>query len=159
MEKEWKAIYPDEDFNYTFFDKKIEAFYKEDQQLSKLLSWSAAVAVFISCLGLLGLVIFITNKRVKEIGIRKVLGASVAQIVTLISRDFMKLLLLAFIIATPIAWWQTHSWLQNFAYHTGLSWWVFLISGLIMIALSLFILSVRAVGAAMANPVKALRTE
>lgn len=159
IEKEWKTIYPDEDFDYTFFDKKIEAFYKEDQQLSRLLAWSAGVAVFISCLGLLGLVIFITNKRVKEIGIRKVLGASVVQIVTLISTDFMKLLLLAFIIATPIAWWQTYSWLQNFAYHTRLSWWIFLISGLIMIALSLLILSIRAVRAAMTNPVKSLRTE
>ncbi|MBX3255492.1 MAG: ABC transporter permease [Chitinophagaceae bacterium] len=159
IEKAWKNIYPDEDFSYTFLDKTVEEFYKEDQQLSKLLTWSAAVAIFISCLGLLGLVIFITNKRVKEIGIRKVLGASVQQIVSLLSLDFVKLIVIAFVIATPIAWWQTHNWLQNFAYHTSLSWWIFLLSGLIMIVISLIILGIRAGSAALANPVKALRAE
>ncbi|MCC6287441.1 MAG: ABC transporter permease [Chitinophagaceae bacterium] len=159
IEKTWKQVYPNEDFNYTFLDKTVEGFYKEDQQLSKLLTWSAAVAIFISCLGLLGLVIFITNKRVKEIGIRKVLGASVQQIITLLSVDFVKLIVLALVIATPIAWWQAHNWLQNFAYHTSLSWWIFLLSGLIMIILSLVILSIRAGRAAVVNPVKSLRTE
>ncbi|WP_152268412.1 ABC transporter permease [Agriterribacter humi] len=159
MEKAWKQIYPDQDFEYTFLDKTIENFYKEDQQLSKLLTWSAAVALFISSLGLLGLVIFITNKRIKEIGIRKVLGASVRQIIALLSTDFVKLLILAFIIATPIAWWQMHGWLQNFAYRTNLSWWIFLVSGVIMIVISLIILGIRAGSAAVENPVKLLRTE
>ena len=159
MQAAWKSIYPDVDFDYTFLDKKISEFYKNDQQLSTLLTWSAAVAVFISCLGLLGLVIFMTNNRIKEIGVRKILGATVRQIITLLSVDFVKLLALAFVIAIPIAWWQTHSWLQNFAYHTELSWWIFLLSGIIMIAIALIILCIRAGKAALANPVKSLRTE
>ena len=159
MQAAWKSIYPDDDLDYTFLDKKISDFYKEDQQLSTLLTWSAAVAIFISCLGLLGLVIFMTNNRIKEIGVRKILGASVKQIITLLSIDFVKLLASAFIIAIPIAWWQTHSWLQNFAYHTQLSWWIFLLSGVIMITAALLIICIRSGKAAMANPVKSLRTE
>lgn len=159
MEASWKTVYPDTDFDYTFLDKKISDFYTEDQQLSTLLRWSAAVAIFISCLGLLGLVIFMTNNRIKEIGVRKILGASVRQIITLLSVDFVKLLALAFIIAIPIAWWQMHNWLQNFAYHTELSWWIFLLSGIIMITAALLILCIRAGRAAIANPVKSLRSE
>jgi ABC-type antimicrobial peptide transport system permease subunit len=159
MQAAWKSIYPDVDFDYTFLDKKIENFYKADQQLSKLLAWASVVAVIISCLGLLGLVIFITNKRIKEIGVRKILGASVRQIITLLSFDFVKLIAVAFVIAIPIAWWATHNWLQNFAYHTNLSWWIFLLSGIIMITAALAILCIRAGRAAMANPVKSLRTE
>ncbi len=159
MEASWKTIYPDTDFDYSFLDKKISDFYQEDQQLSTLLRWSAAVAIFISCLGLLGLVIFMTNNRIKEIGVRKILGASVRQIITLLSVDFVKLLALAFIIAIPIAWWQMHNWLQNFAYHTELSWWIFLLSGIIMITAALIILCIRAGRAAIANPVKSLRSE
>jgi len=159
MQAAWKSIYPDVDFDYTFLDKKIENFYKADQQLSKLLTWASAVAVIISCLGLLGLAIFITNKRIKEIGVRKILGASVRQIITLLSFDFVKLIAVAFVIAIPIAWWATHNWLQNFAYHTSLSWWIFLLSGIIMLAAALAILCIRAGRAAMANPVKSLRTE
>ncbi|MEP6712018.1 MAG: FtsX-like permease family protein, partial [Ferruginibacter sp.] len=140
-------------------DKTVADFYKEDQQLSTLLTWSAGIAILISCLGLLGLVIFMTNNRVKEIGVRKILGASVKQIITLLSVDFVKLLAIAFIIAIPIAWWQTHSWLQNFAYHTQLSWWIFLTSGIIMLTAALLIICVRAGKAAIANPVKSLRTE
>jgi ABC-type antimicrobial peptide transport system permease subunit len=159
MQTAWKNIYPDADFNYTFLDKSISDFYNEDRQLSTLLTWSAAIAILISCLGLLGLVIFMTNNRVKEIGVRKVLGASVRQIITLLSMDFIKLLTIAFVIAVPIAWWQTNSWLQNFAYHTSLSWWIFLLSGLMMIVIAIIILWIRAGKAAMANPVKSLRTE
>jgi putative ABC transport system permease protein len=159
MQAAWQSIYPDIDFNYTFLDKSISDFYKEDRQLSTLLTWSAGIAILISCLGLLGLVIFMTNNRVKEIGMRKVLGASVRQIITLLSIDFIKLLTIAFVIAIPIAWWQTHSWLENFAYHTTLSWWIFLLSGIIMIVMAIIILCIRAGKAAMANPVKSLRTE
>lgn len=155
----WKNMYPDTDFDYTFLDKKISDFYKEDRQLSLLLTWSSGIAICISCLGLLGLIIFITNQRTKEIGIRKVLGATVTQIITLLSGDFAKLIAVAFVIAVPIAWWATHNWLQNFAYHTELSWWIFLASGVIMICAALIILSLRAGKAAMMNPVKSLRTE
>lgn len=159
MQAAWKNVYPDADFDYTFLDKKIEDFYKADQQLSTLLTWASVVAIIISCLGLLGLVIFIINSRVKEIGVRKILGASVTQIITLLSVDFVKLISVAFIIAIPVAWWAMHNWLQNFAYHTSLSWWIFLLSGIIMITAALTILCVRAGKAAIANPVKSLRTE
>lgn len=159
IEKAWKQIYPNEDFNYTFLDKTIENFYKEDQQLSKLLTWSAAIAIFISCLGLFGLVIFTTNKRAKEIGIRKILGASVGQIMALLSADFVKLLAVAFVIAVPVAWWLTHDWLQNFAYHTALSWWMFLLAGIIAIMVAIITVCFQAIKAAVANPVKSLRTE
>ncbi len=159
MQTAWKRLYPDNDFDYAFFDKQISDFYKEDQQLSLLLTWSAGVAICISCLGLLGLIIFITNQRTKEIGVRKVLGASVAQIITLLSGDFAKLIAIAFVIAIPIAWWLTHNWLQNFAYHTELSWWIFLVSGVIMVISAFTILCIRAGKAALANPVKSLRSE
>ncbi len=159
MQTAWKSVYPDVDFDYTFLDQKIEDFYKADQQLSTLLTWASAVAIIISCLGLLGLVIFVTNSRIKEIGVRKILGASVTQIITLLSVDFVKLISVAFIIAIPVAWWVMHNWLQNFAYHTTLSWWIFLLSGIIMITAALTILCIRAGKAAMANPVKSLRTE
>ncbi len=159
MTAAWKSVYPDTDFDYTFLDKTVENFYKEDRQLSQLLTWSAGIAIFISCLGMLGLVIFMTNKRVKEIGVRKVLGASVRQIITLLAADFAKLLVVAFIIAVPIAWWQTHKWLQNFAYHTALSWWLFLLGGVVMITIALIIVGIRAGKAAMANPADSLRTE
>lgn len=154
-----KKIYPDWDFDYTFFDKSIENLYKEDEQLSLLLDWSAGVAIFISCLGLLGLVIFMANSRTKEIGIRKVLGSTIIGIVLLLSKDFMRLLLISIVIALPIAWWQTHNWLQNFAYHTHLSWWVFALSGILMIIIALTILSIKIVNVARANPVRSLRSE
>jgi putative ABC transport system permease protein len=159
MEAAWKSVYPDAEFDYTFLDKTVENFYKKDRELSVLLTWSAGVAILISCLGMLGLVIFMTNKRVKEIGVRKVLGASVMQIIALLAAEFAKLLIVAFIIAVPIAWWQTHNWLQNFAYHTALSWWVFLLGGLAMITVALMIVGIRAGKAALVNPAESLRSE
>ncbi|MGY3211295.1 ABC transporter permease [Mucilaginibacter sp. HD30] len=158
-QRAWKSIYPDVDFEYNFLDQQIEKFYKTEQQLSLLLAWSAGVAILISCLGMLGLVIFMTNKRVKEIGIRRVLGATITEIVALLSADFAKLLLLAFAIAVPIAWWQMSKWLQTFAFHTPLSWWLFVISGLFMIIIALVIVGVRAGKAAMANPANSLRAD
>lgn len=159
MQGAWHAVYPDQDFEYKFLDKTIEGFYRQDIKLSKLLAWSAGIAIFIGCLGLLGLVIFTANQRTKEIGIRKVLGASVTQIVALLSKDFIALVAVAFVIAVPIAWIAMQKWLQNFAYHTALSWWIFILSGVTMLILALVILSIRARSAAMANPVEALRNE
>ena len=159
MQLAWREVYPDQEFDYQFLDKTIQGFYQQEQQLSKLLSWAAGVAILISCLGLLGLVIFTANQRMKEIGIRKVLGASVAQIITLLSKDFVRLVAIAFVIAVPFAWWATHQWLQNFAYHTELSWWLFAIGGITMLTIALLILSLRAGKAALANPVNCLRTE
>jgi len=159
MQVAWKAVYPNADFDYKFLDKTIEGFYKQDQELSRLLSWSTGITIFISCLGLLGLVIFTANQRTREIGIRKVLGATVVQIISLLSRDFIRLVSLAFLIAVPIAWWAIHRWLQNFAYHTTPAWWIFAISGVLMLALALLILCLRAGRAAIANPVDSLRAE
>lgn len=159
MQKAWEQVYPDQPFNYTFLDKEIAGFYDQEKRLSKLLSWAAGVAILISCLGLLGLVIFTANQRSKEIGIRKVLGASVAQIIALLSKDFILLVALAFVIAAPIAWYGARQWLRNFAYATSLSWWLFVIAGASMLVISLMILSIRAGKAALANPVKSLRTE
>jgi predicted permease len=159
MQKAWEQIYPDQPFTYTFLDKEIAGFYAKEQRISKLLAWAASVAIMISCLGLLGLVIFTANQRVKEIGIRKVLGASVAQIIALLSKDFIRLVALAFVIAVPIAWYSARQWLQNFAYHAGLSWWLFAIGGIAMLVVALLILSIRAGVAALANPVNSLRSE
>ncbi|TAN17940.1 MAG: FtsX-like permease family protein [Chitinophagaceae bacterium] len=159
IKKDWQSVYPDQDFDYTFLDKTIANFYKRDIKLSKLLAWAAGIAIFIGCLGLLGLVIFMANQRTKEIGIRKVLGATVMQIITLLSKDFMLLVGLAFIMAVPVAWIAMNKWLQNFAYHTALSWWIFIAGGTIMLVFALIILCIRAGRAAMANPVEALRSE
>lgn len=155
----WKSIYPDEDFHYTFLDEAISRLYRQDAVLSSLLTFAAGIAVSISCIGLLGLVIFTLNSRTREIGIRKVMGASLAQIMGLLSTGFMRLLLLAFAIAAPIAWLLCHAYLQNFAYHTGLSWWVFVLSGGTMMVLAVATVGLKVLRAARANPVKALRSE
>ncbi len=159
VEKEFKKLYPEDDFTYDFFDATIASFYKKEQDISRLLNWAAGLCIFISCLGLLGLVIYTTNTRTKEIGVRKVLGASVIQIVSLLSKDLLSLVLIAFVIASPLAWWSVNRWLQDFAYRTPVSWWIFGICGISMLLIAIFILSIRTVKAALTNPVKSLRTE
>jgi len=159
VEKEFQKIYPENDFKYYFFDETIAAFYKNEQDVSRLLKWSAGLCIFISCLGLLGLVIYTTNSRTKEIGVRKVLGASVVQIVSLLSKDLLSLVLIAFTIATPLAWLAMNNWLQDFAYRTNISWWVFAACGVSMLMIALVLLSIRTVRAALTNPVNSLRTE
>ncbi len=159
VEKSYKQIYPEEDFSYQFFDESIAKFYESEQNISTLLQWATGLAILISCMGLLGLAIFTTNTRTKEIGVRKVLGASVAGIVSLLSRDFILLVLLAFVIAAPIAWIAMHKWIENFAYRTTLSYWVFGLSGIGMVLIALITLSFQTVRSARANPVESLRTE
>jgi ABC-type antimicrobial peptide transport system permease subunit len=159
IEKAFKSNYPDEEFEYQFFDESIAKFYKSEQDLSRLLKWATGLAIFISCMGLLGLVIYTTNSRTKEIGVRKVLGASVSSIVSLLSKDFVWLVLVAFIIAAPLAWWTMNKWLENFAYRTSINWWVFAVSGLSMVIVALITLSIQTIKAATANPVISLRTE
>ena len=159
INKSWKQIFPEEDFNYSFFDESIAKFYKKDQQTASLLNWIMGLTIFISCLGLLGLVIYTTTQRTKEIGVRKVLGASVAQIVSLLSKDFIRLVMIAFVIAAPVAWWAMHRWLEDFAYRTNISWWIFGLSGIAMIVIALLTLSIQTIKSAIANPVKSLRTE
>lgn len=159
VEKSFKEIYPEDDFKYNFFDEQIAAFYKSEQQINRLLKWAAGLCIFISCLGLLGLAVFITNSRTKEIGVRKVLGASVLQIVTLLSRDFILLVLVAFAVAVPLSWWVMHRWLDDFVYRTEMSWWIFTVTGVGMIVIALLVLSLRTIRSALVNPIKSLRTE
>jgi putative ABC transport system permease protein len=159
IEKSWKGIYPNDDFSYEFFDESIAKFYKAEQDTSTLLAWATLLTIFISCLGLLGLAVYTTNQRTKEIGIRKVLGASINQIVFLLSKDFIKLIAFAFIITAPVAWWGTHKWLQDFAYRTTLDWWVFASAGILMISFALIVLSFRTIRSASVNPVNSLRSE
>jgi putative ABC transport system permease protein len=159
IEKAWKEIYPKDDFAYEFFDESIAKFYKTEQDTATLLTWATILTIFISCLGLLGLAVYTTNQRTKEIGIRKVLGASIHQIVFLLSRDFMILIGLAFLLTAPAGWWVMRTWLQDFAYRTTLDWWVFASGGLLMIGFALIVLSLRTIRSASANPVTSLRAE
>ena len=159
VEKAYKDIYPSQDFTFEFLDQAIARYYVAEQQLSRLLQWATALTILISCLGLAGLVIFTTNVRTKEIGIRKILGASVTAIVTLLSKEFVNLLLIAFVIAAPVAWWVLHRWLEGFAYRVPVSWWIFPLAGGAMIAFALLTMSIRTIRSAMANPVDSLRSE
>ena len=155
----YKRIFPEADFDYKFFDKTVEDFYIKEKQTASLLKWATALTILISCLGLLGLVIFTIHTRKKEIAIRKVLGASVTNLIAILSTSFMKLVLIAFIVTVPIAWWAVYKWLEDFAYKTEMSWWVFVLSGLSLLFLALLTLSIRTIKTATANPVKSLRTE
>jgi putative ABC transport system permease protein len=159
IETAYKALYPEDDFSSQFFDESIAQFYTKEKNASSLLVWATGLAIFISCLGLLGLVIYITNQRTKEIGIRKVIGASVTNLVFLLSRDLIKLVGLAILIATPIAWWGSNKWLENFAYRTTLSWWIFAASGAMLLLIAFTVLGLRTIKAATANPVNSLRSE
>ncbi len=155
----FKKMYPEQDFSYQFFDESIAKFYQSEQNISRLLKWATGLAIFISCMGLLGLAIFTTTSRTKEIGVRKVLGATVTEIVSLLSKDFVMLVLLAFIIAAPLAWLGMHKWLEKFAYRTAMSFWLFALSGIGMVVIALITLSFQTIRSARANPVKSLRTE
>ncbi len=159
IQKAFKQMYPGEDFNYKFYDDTIASMYTKEEQTKGLLTWATGLAIFISCLGLLGLVMYTINTRVKEIGIRKILGASVTNIVSILSTDFIKLVCIAFLIAAPLAWWAVYKWLQDYAYKTAMSWWVFVLSGVCMLLIALITLSLQTIKAAIANPVKSLRTE
>jgi putative ABC transport system permease protein len=159
MEKQYKEVYPDDDFDYHFYDESIAKFYAGEQHTATLLNWATGLSIFISCLGLLGLAIYTTNQRTKEIGVRKVLGASVTQIVTLLSSELVWLILLAFILVTPIAWYAMNKWIQTYADRTPISWWIFAASGAGMLIAAVFTSSFQTVKAAIANPMKSLRSE
>lgn len=155
----FKSVYPDLDYKANFFDESIASAYDAEQKTSRLMAWTAGLAILISCLGLLGLVTFTTVQRTKEIGVRKVLGASVTQIVTMLSKDIIALVAIALLIAIPLAWIGLHQWLQQFAYRTSISWWLFLLTGGLTILVALVTLSLQTIRAALADPVKSLRTE
>jgi predicted permease len=159
MEKAWKHIYPEDDFEYSFFDESIARLYANEQHTSTLLSWATSLSILISCLGLLGLAIYTTTQRTKEIGVRKVLGATVSQIVVLLSTEMVWLIILAFVIISPVAWWAMNKWMQDFADKTSISWWIFALSGGGMLLTALFTSGFQTIKAALANPVKSLRSE
>ncbi|MBA2329709.1 MAG: ABC transporter permease [Flavisolibacter sp.] len=158
-EKAWKSMVPAMPFTYRFMDESFEDMYRAEQRVGKISLIFSVIAIFIGCLGLFGLAAFIAEQRTKEIGIRKVLGASVNGIVHLLSKDFLKLVLIAFVIAAPFAWWAMHKWLEDFAFRINISWWIFLVAGLIALSIALFTVSFQAIRAALANPVDNLRTE
>jgi putative ABC transport system permease protein len=159
IEAVWGKYFTGEPVNYTFLDQEFDKLYKDDAKSSGLMSVFAIVAVIISSLGLFGLAAFTAEQRSKEIGIRKVLGATVSGLVTLLSRDFIILVLAALLIAAPLAGWMMGKWLENFAYRINISWWVYPAAGVIAIAIAFITVSFQAVKAAMANPVKSLRSE
>lgn len=152
-------FFPGNIFEYNFLDESFNRQYANDQLFGKVFSIFSGFAIFIACLGLLGLSLFATAQRTKEIGVRKVLGASISNIVLLLSKDFIRLVLIAFIIASPLAWYVMHNWLQDFAYRINIEWWVFAIAGLLAVFIALATISFQAIKAASANPVKSLRSE
>ena len=155
----WNRLLPEYPMEYTFLDEHFAELYRADKQVSKIVGILATLAIIISCLGLFGLASFSAEKRIKEIGIRKVLGASVQNVVGLLSRNFIRLVLIANLIAWPIAWFALDNWLKDFAYRVDISWWVFIIAGLAALAIALFTVSFQAIRAAVSNPVKSLRSE
>lgn len=158
-ETKWKAMASGKPFSYRFMDDLFTEMYNAEQRAGKIALMFSVLAILIACLGLFGLATFIAEQRTKEIGIRKVLGASVRGIVQLLSKDFVKLVLIAFIIASPLAWWAMNKWLQDFAYRIDMSWWFFVLAGIAAILIAVLTVSFQAIKAALANPVKNLRTE
>ncbi|GAB4021875.1 ABC transporter permease [Spirosoma koreense] len=159
LEQKWKTLRPDEPFQYTFVNEDFQKNYEAEARTSRIVGYFTAISILISCLGLFGLAAFAAQQRTKEIGVRKVLGASVTNIVLLLSRDFLMLVLIAILIATPIGWWAMHQWLQNFAYKIDMPWWVFVGAGALALAIAFVTVSFQSIKAALMNPVKSLRSE
>jgi putative ABC transport system permease protein len=159
VEAQWKQMAGGMPFSYTFLDESFDDMYRAEQRVGEIAMIFSTLAILIACLGLFGLATFVAEQRTKEIGIRKVLGCSVQGIVVLLSRDFMKLIAIAFIIATPLAWWVMNSWLHDFAFRVPLKWWLFLIAGLSALLVALATVSFQAVKTATVNPINSLRSE
>jgi ABC-type antimicrobial peptide transport system permease subunit len=159
VEKLWNQTFPDYVFEYQFLDAAIENFYKQEKQLAELYKIFAGIAIFLGCLGLYGLASFMAVQRIREVGIRKVLGASISSIVYLFSKEFMLLITIAFVIASPIAWYFMHKWLEDYAFRITINAWIFVIGGLVSICIALATVSYRAIRAAVVNPVESLRSE
>ena len=159
IENKWNAMIPARPFSYYFLDEFFDKQYRSEERFGKLFLNFSVLAIIISCLGLLGLASYSTMQRTREIGIRKVLGASVPNIVNLLSKDFLKLVAIAVLIASPIAWFAMNNWLQDFAYRIHIGWWIFLTAAVLAALIALLTVSFQAIKAAIANPVKSLRTE
>ncbi|WP_111307291.1 ABC transporter permease [Confluentibacter sediminis] len=159
LQKTFNENMPNTAFDYEFLDKHVAQLYASEEKTAHAVSVFSVLAIFIACLGLFGLAAFTAEQRTKEIGVRKVLGASVAGVTTLLSKDFLKLVCMAFILASPIAYWIMQNWLQDFTYRTPINWWVFVLAGIAAVFIALLTVSFQAIKAAIANPIKSLRTE
>ncbi|HEX5153767.1 MAG TPA: FtsX-like permease family protein [Parafilimonas sp.] len=159
IKNKWQSMAPGQPFSYTFMDEDFNNLYNSEQRTARIFISFAVLAILIACLGLFGLITYAAEQRVKEIGIRKVLGASVGNISGMLSKDFLKLVLISAAIAFPVAWWAMHKWLEDFAYRVPISWWIFVVAGILALIIALATVSFQAIKAALANPVKSLRTE
>jgi putative ABC transport system permease protein len=159
IEAKWKTMAPGMPFSYQFMDEAFDNMYRVEQRTGKLGLTLAIIAIVIACLGLFGLATYTAEQRIKEIGVRKVLGATITDVVSMLSKDFMLLVLIASALAIPIAWWSMNKWLQDFAYRVTIGWWVFVGAGVIALLIALITVSSQAIRAAVTNPVKSLRTE
>ncbi|HUX85211.1 MAG TPA: ABC transporter permease [Chitinophagaceae bacterium] len=159
VEQKWKELAPSQPFSYEFMDDDFNKIYQADERTGKIFISFAIFAILIACLGLFGLTVYAGQLRIKEISIRKTLGASILSILSLLSLDFLKLILIAFLVASPVAWWAMNKWLQGFAYHIGLSWGIFLSAGILAVLIALLTVSVQVIRVAGSNPVNALRSE
>jgi putative ABC transport system permease protein len=159
IEKTWRKFLPEAPYQFTFLDENFARLYEAEQRQKILFTIFACLAIFIACLGLFGLSAFAISQRIKEIGIRKVLGANIRTIVSLLSKDFLVLVAISALIAFPVAWYAMSKWLQDFAYRISMPWWIFIMAGIAAALIALVTISFQAVKAAVANPVKSLRTE
>lgn len=159
MELKWKNLAPGVPFEYSFLDKNFESLYRSDQKLGTVFGIFTCLSILVACLGLLGLSIYTAERRIKEIGIRKVLGATVSGIVTMLSKEFLKLVVIGAVIAFPLAWWAMNKWLQDFAFRIDMEWWVFTGAGITALVIALITVSFQAIKSAISNPVKSLRAE
>ncbi len=155
----WQKVAPEQAFDYAFLDDNIDKLYRAESRLSQVVSIATGLAIFIACLGLFGIAALSIAQRTKEIGVRKVLGASVAGITGLLAKDFMKIVLVSFVLASPIAWWAMNTWLDDFAYRVDLQWWIFALAGIGAVVIAFLTVGFQSVRAALANPVRSLRSE
>jgi ABC-type antimicrobial peptide transport system permease subunit len=159
MEKVFKQYNPDYPFEYNFIDEQYSKKFEDEKTTATLTAFFAGLTIFISCLGLFGLASYMAENRIKEIGVRKVLGASVLNITMMLSNDFVKLIVISIMVASPIAWWSMNKWLGLYSYHINISVWIFIVAGLLSILIALMTISFQSIKAAVANPVKSLRNE
>lgn len=159
MQKTWSSLVTELPFKYSFLDEDLNNFYKAERKWSNIIGWAGGISIFLACLGLFGLAALAAINRTKEIGIRKVLGASLPGIIKLLSKDFLKLVIFSLVIATPVAWYFMNKWLQDFAYRISIGWWIFIIAGSLALVIAFITIALQAIRAGVANPVKSLRTE
>jgi putative ABC transport system permease protein len=155
----WETFSPNQSIRYTFLDEQFARMYSDVQRMGYIFTTFSVLAIIIACLGLFALAAFMAEQRNKEIGIRKILGASISDITTLLSLDFTKLVFIAIVIASPAAWWVMSKWLQNFSYRINISWWMFVLAGTVSLVIAVLTVSFQSIKAAVENPVKSLKAE